>query len=48
MRLSWQECQGLYMYLIIDSKTNQILHFENVDNRGVGLRSPNMEREGIS
>jgi len=32
----------------MDSETNQILHFVNVDKREVGLRSPNMEREGMS
>ena len=30
------------------SDTNHILHFENIDKREVGLRSPNMEREGMS
>lgn len=32
----------------MDSETNQILHFENVDKHEVGLRSPNMEREGMN
>jgi len=31
-------------YSVMDSETNQILHFVNVDKREVGLRSPNMER----
>jgi len=35
-------------YSVMDSETNQILHFVNVDKRKVGLRSPNMEREGMS
>ena len=35
-------------YSITDSETNQILHFENVDKREVGLCSPNMEREGMT
>ena len=35
-------------YSIMDSETNQILHFENVDKREVGLRSPNMERKGMT
>ena len=35
-------------YSVMDSETNQILHFVNVDKREVGLRSPNMEREGMS
>jgi len=31
----------------MESETNQILHFENIDKRHIGLRSPNMEREGM-
>ena len=34
-------------YSLMESETNQILHFENIDKRQVGLRSPNMEREGM-
>ena len=32
---------------MIESTQNQILHFESVDKREVGLQSPNMEREGM-
>jgi len=35
-------------YSVMMSDTNQILHFENIDKREVGLCSPNMEREGMS
>ena len=35
-------------YSIKDSETNQILRFENIDKREVGLRSPNKEREGMT
>ena len=31
----------------MESEKNQILHFKNIDKREVGLRSPNMEREGM-
>lgn len=34
-------------YSMMETTDNQILHFENVDKREVGLQSPNMEREGI-
>ena len=32
---------------MMETDHNQILHFENVDKREVGLHSPNMEREGL-
>lgn len=32
----------------MDSETNKILHFENVDKHEVGMRYPNMEREGMT
>jgi len=32
---------------MMENSQNQILHFENVDKRQVGLQSPNMEREGM-
>lgn len=32
----------------MESEKNLILHFENIDKREVGLRSPNMEREGMT
>ena len=32
----------------METESNLILHFENVDKREVGLRSPNMERKGMS
>ena len=32
----------------METESNLILNFENVDKREVGLRSPNMEREGMS
>jgi len=35
-------------YSIMDSETNKILHFENVDKHEVGMRYPNMEREGMT
>ena len=31
----------------MEAEKNQILHFENVDKREIGLHSPNMEREGM-
>lgn len=31
----------------MESETNTILHFENIDKRQVNLKSPNMEREGM-
>ena len=34
-------------YSMMEATHNQILHFENVDKREVGLQSPNMEREGM-
>jgi len=34
-----------YTYSMMEATHNQILHFENVDKREVGLHSPNMERE---
>ena len=34
-------------YSMMEATHNQILHFENVDKREVGLHSPNMEREGM-
>ena len=34
-------------YLMMKAIHNQILHFENVDKREVGVHSPNMEREGM-
>ena len=34
-----------YTYSVMETELNLILHFENVDKREVGLRSPNMERE---
>jgi len=32
----------------MESETNTILHFENIDKRQVNLKSPNMEREGMT
>ena len=32
---------------MMETAQNQILHFENMDKREVGLQSPNMEREGM-
>lgn len=32
---------------MMETEHNQILHFENIDKRQVGLHSPNMEREGL-
>ena len=32
---------------MMDTEHNQILHFENMDKREVGLYSPNMEQEGL-
>ena len=32
----------------MDSETNQILYFKNIDKREVGLRFPNMEREEMT
>ena len=34
-------------YSMMETAQNQILHFENMDKREVGLQSPNMEREGM-
>ena len=34
-------------YSMIEKDKNLILHFEVVDKREVGLKSPNMEREGL-
>ena len=32
---------------VVESEKNQILHFENIEKCEVGMRSPNMEREGM-
>ena len=36
-----------FTYSLMESETNVILHFENIDKREVNLCSPNMEREGM-
>lgn len=34
-------------YSLMESESNVILHFENIDKREVDLHSPNMERQGM-
>ena len=40
------KCAKFCTYSLMESESNVILHFENVDKREVDLQSPNMEREG--
>ena len=41
------KCAKFCTYSLMESESNVILHFENVDKREVDLQSPNMEREGM-
>ena len=41
------KCAKFCTYSLMESESNIILHFENVDKREVDLQSPNMEREGM-
>ena len=41
------KCAKFCTYSLMESESNVILHFENIDKHEVDLQSPNMEREGM-
>ena len=41
------KCAKFCTYSLMESQSNAILHFENIDKREVDLQSPNMERKGM-
>lgn len=41
------KCAKYCTYSLIEKDKNLIIHMEVVDKRHVGLKSPNMEREGL-